>query len=256
MNTRGLLVWAGCLGALASCSSPGLSNIDPSVPAIQAGDFTALISIEGCGFQPQVQEGYTYCRIPEGPAGTLAVTFLAPPQAKHCAPHACPSQAGQTGQLTSASCQPTACVDFTLFYPDQSPAYQDSIPPGQASKTVPWTTLTKKADFTPDDTGFWIYTYTIRWTGADGFEHKTVSDGEIRLRVIRTQTCDAEGANCAAYVPLRSAADDPAFVWSWVESGQAIRMTTAGRTYVSYADPQTPPSPQPAQARLDASVTQ
>lgn len=212
---------AAAATAFVACGGPGFVA-DTSPLAIEAGDFTGLIRVEGCGFQPQVQEGYTYCRVVEGPVGALALTFLGPPNALACAPHSCPAG--------DAACDPTSCVDFTLFFPDQSPAYQDSIPAGQSSKTIPWSKLTQKQTFDLDDTGFWLYTYTIRWKDHDGNLQKTVSDGEIRLRVVRAKVCD--GTNCQAYVPLRSAPNDPSFVWSWTEGSQLIRMTTAGRTYV------------------------
>lgn len=198
------------VGTVMSCANQGFVA-DASPLAIAAGDFTALIRVDGCGKQPQVQEGYTYCRITEGPVGNLSVTFIAPPQA--------------------AKCKTAPCVDFTIFYPDQSPAYSDSIAFGETSKTIPWQKLTGKDAFSSDDTGFWIYTYTIRWTDAQGFERKTVSDGEIRLRVVRSQVCDASG-KCQAYVPLRNAPDNPNYAWTWVQDGQTIRMTTAARTYV------------------------
>jgi hypothetical protein len=209
--------WAVAFTALSlavtghACGGEGLVP-DASPSAITAGDFTALIEIEGCGFQPQVQEGYAYCRVTEGPVGTLSVTFVAPPQAAHC--------------------KQAPCVDFTLFYPDQSPAYQGQIPFGETSVQVPWSTLTHKTVFSPDDTGFWLYTYTIRWLDDQGREQKTVADGEIRLRVVRAQVC-ADG-KCQAYVPLRNAVADPNFVWQWTHGPQTIRMTTGARTYVSF----------------------
>ncbi len=218
-----LFVLGASLG-LCACGSPGLIP-DPSPLAVEAGDFTGLIEISGCGYQPQVMEGYAYCRVPVGPVGSLAVTFIAPPQATRCAPHSCPG--GDT------SCDPTSCVDFTLFYPNQAPAYKDTIPFGQTAKTIPWSTLVKKDTFDADDTGFWLYTYTIRWTGLDGREQRTISDGEIRLRVIRPQVCQAP-AHCKSYVPLRDAKDDTNFVWAWREQGQEIRMTTAARTFLEY----------------------
>ncbi len=229
MKTLTLITLFLALAANNSCGGQGLIP-DSSPLAISAGDFTALIKIEGCGFQPQVQEGYTYCRVTEGPVGSMAVTFIAPPQSAQCQPHACAPN--------NPSCDPASCVDFTLFYPNQAPAYSDTIPHGQTSKSVPWTKLVQKNTFDPDDTGFWLYTYTIRWTDNQGREQKTISDGEIRLRVVRSQVCPPDhGPNdkaCQAYVPLRNSPDDPNFVWSWVEDGQTIRMTTAARTYVSF----------------------
>jgi hypothetical protein len=216
--------------AVLSCGSQGIIP-DSSPLAISANDNTALIEISGCGYQPLVTSGYTYCRIPAGPVGNLSVTFVAPPQGLKCAPHVCPPGI--------AGCDPTSCTDFTVFFPDQSPAYSDSIPLGQSSKTVPWTTLVKKDTFDPQDTGFWLYTYTIRWTDPLGQAQRTISDGEIRLRVVNTQVCAPPAANgtpgkCASYVPLNNSPDDPAFVWSWLENNQTIRMTTAARTYVEY----------------------
>jgi hypothetical protein len=222
------------VGAVPSCGSQGLIP-DASPAAIAAGDFTALIEIEGCGYQPQVQEGYAYCRMNAGPVGNLAVTFIAPPQARDCPPHACAPGA--------IGCDPASCVDFTLFFPDGSPAYGDSIPHGQTSRSIAWSKLTGSDQFAADQTGFWPYTYTIRWTDTEGNAQKTVSDGEIRLRVVQSQVCDPGGANCESYVPLRTSPDDPNFVWSWVQNGQVIRMTTGARTYVDYTPSVEPTAP-------------
>ena len=220
-----ILITLGCLTAYVGCGAPSLLKPDLSPPAIAANDTTALLSVSGCGYQPFVSEGYAYCRVTVGPVGDLALTFIAPPQASNCGPAT------------------TSCVDFTLFFPDQTPAYQGSIPRGQTEVTLPWTTLTKKSTFDSGDRGFWPYTYTIRWTGSDGNAYKTVSEGEIRLRVIDAQVCDPAGANCQAYVPLRTATDDPNFIWSWMEGTQEILMTGGARTYVSSPVPTASPSP-------------
>jgi hypothetical protein len=215
VNARLVLI-ALVVGVVApvGCATHGLIP-DTAPSAIAASDPTALIKVEGCGYQPLVTEGYAYCRVVEGPVGSMALTFIAPPQAKDC-PDA-----------------PNPCVDFTIFFPDGSPAYQDSIPAGQTSKTVPWRTLVKKENFTVEDRGFWPFTYTIRWKDTQGNTFKTVSQGELRLRVIRSQVCPA-GKPCSAYVPLRNAKDDPNFVWKWSQDGQLIQMTTGARTSVEY----------------------
>jgi hypothetical protein len=225
-----LVLASGCiLTFAAACGTDPVLKPETSTPtAIEALDPTALLKVEGCGYQPLVTEGYAYCRVVEGPVGSMALTFIAPPQ--------------------SAKCKTAPCVDFTLFYPDGSPAYQDSIPFGQTSKTVPWTTLVKKDTFSAADRGFWPYTYTIRWIGADGRSYKTVSEGELRLRVIRSQVCDPQGSQCKAYVPLRESVDSPDFAWTWQEGSQVIRMSTGARVYVSPATSVIPsPSPSTSQ---------
>ncbi len=186
---------------------------DEAMAAVKAGDYTALIKVDGCGYQPLVTEGYTYCRVAAGPIGLMAVTFIAPPEAKDCD-------------------DPISCVRFKLLYPTGEPAYGDQIPKGQSNKKIPWGTLTKTAAFTEDQRGFWPYVYEILWKDSNGMSRRTVSEGEIRLRVYKPEDCDTTG-NCLTYAPLREVSADRNFVWSWIEDGQAVKMTTGARTYVS-----------------------
>lgn len=215
LRLRLIIVEAG-LGFMAAygCSTQPFLKADVSPLAIEALDPTALLRVEGCGYQPLVTEGYAYCRVTEGPVGNMALTFIAPPQ--------------------STNCGTVPCVSFTIFYPDQSPAYEGSIPAGKTSQTVLWSDLVKKSTFSASDRGFWPYTYTIHWIGADSRPMVTVSEGELRLRVIKTQVCGPQGPPCPAYVPLRNSVTDENFVWAWTEGNQKIQMTTGARTFVSY----------------------
>jgi len=188
--------------------------IDSALAANLAGDKTALIRLSGCGPQPFVSEGFSYCRVAEGPMNDAAIELIAPPQATNC--------------------DETACVSFKIYFPDTAQApYEDVIQKGQVSKKITWKQLTGRENFTAGDRGWWPYTYSISWKDGQGMAHKTVSEGEIRLRVYRTLQCDNSGAACKSYSPLRNAPNAKEYAWSWVADGQEIKMTTSGRTYVA-----------------------
>jgi len=170
---------------------------DTQMSALEAGDYTALI--EGCGNQPV--PGYTYCRKIEGNATGELLFFLAPP---------------------SIVCPENICAEIKVYNPSGEVAWGGIIPKGQPSISVEWKQLTKKDTFDVGDRGFWGYMYTYYYVGEDGNTHQTVTQGEIRLRVIRK-----------AYISLQEVSEDSNFVWKWKHKGHDIKMTTGGRTYVS-----------------------
>lgn len=207
------------IGALAlvhaSCVGRGRLTPDAFASALEAGDYTGLIRVSGCGHQPQVISGYTYCRVQEGEARG-EVTFIAPPEAKEC--------------------DEPACVDFKIFDPSGGNPIGRVIPKGEVTAVVTWKELLRKDSFAPGDAGFWPYVYTIRWKDKDGRPRKTVSEGEIRLRVYRARVCTPQeggGETCRPYVPLAEVASDPNFVWDFSVDGFRVKMTTGARTHVA-----------------------
>lgn len=198
MRSQPILLWV--LVALASVGATNCAHqavqADSGVSALDGGDFTSLM--EGCG--QQLNSGILYCRMREGDDTDREISVIGPP-------------------ATCAGDGP--CVFFKLFDTSGEPAYGGSIPRGKTRATIPWKLLTKKGAFDLGDRGFWTVNHEVHWTGADGFEHKSYSQGEILLRVYRK-----------AYVPLLSVSDDPNFAWHWTENGVQVKMTSGLRTYV------------------------
>lgn len=170
---------------------------DKLMPAILANDYTALI--EGCGHQ--VISGYTYCRKTEGAVADEDLVFVGP----------------------ITNCNRTSCVEFKVYGPDGSIVFGSSIPKKQTRKAIPWNALLKRDTFEIQDRGFWIYTYNVFWLDSDGNENMSVSEGEIRLRILKDN-----------YTSLADVESDSNFAWQWKDkSGAIIKITTGMRTYVS-----------------------
>ena len=188
----------------ASRCSHGV-RLDLAMAAVDGGDYTALI--EGCG--NQLVPGYTYCRKMEGQPATDSLVFVAPAVG-------CLEKDPETGAETGP------CVTFMIYFPDGSkPAYGGAIPRGQTRVSVPWSTILSRNTFELGDRGFWPYTYSIRYIGQDGRERTAVSQGEIRMRVMKKD-----------YIPLDNVQEDANFVWKWQDNGVPVRMTTGARTFV------------------------
>jgi hypothetical protein len=64
----------------------------------------------------------------------------------------------------------------------------------------------------------------VFFIGPDGKERDAFSTGDIVLRVMRK-----------GYVPLNTVADDPAYIWEWVDGGRVYKMTAGLRAYVGAA---------------------
>lgn len=184
---------------LVACSSCNTARPNPDkepMSAIQGGDLTALI--QGCG--NQLVSGYTYCRKMEGDNTSEVVQFVAP----------------------STKCGSDSCAELKVFFPDGSPSYGYQFKKGETVHRVKWSDLTKKSTFDVDDRGFWPFTYKVKWLDADGRVRETVTEGEIRLRVLRS-----------GYLPLHEVQDDSNFVWKFQHDNTQVKMTTGGRTFVS-----------------------
>lgn len=181
--------------AVLGCSNMRVRQ-DPLSTAQYAGDKTALI--EGCGHQPVA--GYTYCRVFEGGATNQSLVFLAPP----------------------VKCLSPTCVYIKVLRPTGEPTLALSFRKGETRMSVPWSDLISRPTFEVEDRGFWPFVYQIKYLDQDGFERTLVTEGEIRLRVLKKD-----------YQPLHETAHDPSFTWEFIEGGSKIKMTTGGRTYVS-----------------------
>lgn len=200
----GFTILAAFLVIGASRCSHGV-RLDQAMASVEGEDYTALI--EGCG--NQLVPGYTYCRKTEGQQAAESLVFVAPPVK-------CLEKDPETGADTGP------CVTFKVYFPDGSkPAYGGSIPRGQTRASVPWNTILGKNSFELGDRGFWPYTYAIRYIGQDARERTAVSQGEIRMRVMKKD-----------YVPLDNVSEDANFVWKWQDNGVPVRMTTGARTFV------------------------
>jgi hypothetical protein len=195
-GTRSFLLITLCAVLLLGMSRCAAVQPDPSqVFAMEANDATVMIS--GCGSQPVV--GYTYCRVEEGQAGDLSLTLHAPP----------------------VKCRSRPCVSFRIFYPSGHPTEGVTVPDGQTAVTIPWKNLLQRDTFGVGDRGFWPVVMEWKWLDAQGNEHTSVAEGEIRLRVLSR-----------GYEPLHEVTDHPAFAWRWTDSGHEFRLSTAGRASV------------------------
>jgi hypothetical protein len=184
---------------LVACSSCNTAQTQPDTSplvAIEGGDLTALV--QGCG--NQLVSGYTYCRKMEGDNTNENITFVVP----------------------TTKCNQDSCAELKIFFPDGSPTYGYVFKKGETAHRVLWSSLTKKTTFDVDDRGFWPFTYRIKWIDNKGQVRETVTEGEIRLRVLRQ-----------GYISLHDVADDMNFVWKFKYDGVEVKMTTGGRTYVS-----------------------
>ena len=170
--------------------------------AILAGDATGLV--EGCGNQPVV--GFTYCRLVEGDAADQTISFIGPP----------------------AKCNdPDSCVFIKVFNQAGQIAWGGSIPKDQTRVYVSWRKLLGCQDppatcqFQVGNRGFWTYDHEVHWIDPDGHDRKSISQGDIVLRVYHQ-----------GYTPLDKVEADPNFVWSWVDGNFIYHMTTGLRAYV------------------------
>jgi hypothetical protein len=191
-----ILIFMFMLVACSSCNTARTAPDTQTMTAIAAGDLTALI--QGCG--NQLVSGYTYCRKVEGDNTTESVVFVIP----------------------TSKCGEDSCAEVKIFFPDGSPTYGYVFKKGETIHRVKWADLTKKSTFDIDDRGFWPFTYRIKYIDKQGKQRETVTEGEIRLRILRK-----------GYTPLHEISEDMNFVWKFQYDGVDVKMTTGGRTYVS-----------------------
>lgn len=220
-----MLKWILALALLASgCNNKYAVKADTAALAVEAGDYTALV--EGCGHQPI--PGYTYCRVHEGQDAGSQVFFLAPPAV-------CLPKDPQTGVPINS------CAHLTVYDPNGANPVERDIPRSVTRLGLSWQEITGHAAFQKGDRGFWPFIVTWHWIDVDGRDQTTMTEGEIRMRVIAAQVCDSTGGNCKAYAPMNDALEDPAYVWQWVDNGAILKATTSGRIYAGPA-----PSPSPS----------
>ena len=197
---------------LMSCTALPIGVIpDGSISAMEAGDYTGLIY--GCmGSQPIA--GFNYCREIEGSATTRTLTFISP----------------------DPNCEGDRCVEIKVYNQQAALVWGYSFPKGERSKTITWSVLTKKETFDIGDRGFWAYVYSMVYIGEDGREHDTITQGEIRLRVIKS-----------SYQNLDNVKFDRNFVWKFTFNDFPIKMTTGGRTWIGGQGEELGENPSPDQ---------
>lgn len=177
-------------------STSGSVAPDPVTEStITDGDATGLA--EGCGQQPSPLG--MFCRLVEGEVAPKSIFFIGPP----------------------AECDRDACVYIKVWNGQGQIVYGGSIPKGKTRVEVPWKTLLGRDTVQINDRGLWTFNTTVYSKDLDGREKMAVSQGDIILRVFRS-----------GYVPLNAVEDDPAFVWSWTESGYLYKMTAGLRAFV------------------------
>lgn len=182
---------------LLSCGAmPKGVKQDDQMSAVMAGDYTGLIY--GCmGNQPI--PGFLYCREIEGSATTRTITFISP----------------------DPNCGGDRCVEIKVYNQQASLVWGYAFQKGERSKTIQWNVLTRKDTFDQGDRGFWAYVYLVTYIADDGKEYDTITQGEIRMRVVK-----------AEYQNLDNVKFDHNFVWKFVYEGTPIKMTTGGRTWI------------------------
>ncbi len=177
---------------LVACAAR-VSNVDTGPLSLVSNDPTGIVA--GCGQQATV--GYVYCRKTAGDDTTDALLeFAVPP----------------------AVCPLAACSSLVILSPTGAPALRLDAPKGQTSITVKWSDLTGTPTFTADARGFWPFVLTVHWTDSSGNPQETVTDGEVRLRVL------AKG-----YQTLGDGWSPSSFAWQWTAGAHEYGMTTAGR---------------------------
>lgn len=185
----GSLLVAMALG----CAHRGVKE-DHSIAPIVAQDTTLVI--EGCGHPPIV--GYTYCRKYEGDNASGNLIFHLPP----------------------VKCQKTDCIYVKILSPDGRPAVGLSLSEGKTRLEVSWKVLLGREVFETGDRGFWVVIAEIHYLTESGLVKKTLIEGEIRLRILKSK-----------YISLENVEHDPNFVWLWHHNNRPFKMTSNGRIF-------------------------
>lgn len=173
--------------------------VDQVMDAITANDETGLVD---CGHQ--VAPGFCYIRQVEGDAASSSLTFIGPP----------------------SKCDRDSCVSVKLYDNQGHVAWGDSFPKNAVRLTVPWSKVLGCVDGQPcnfevSQRGTWTFNHEVYWKDAQGAERRSVSQGEIVLRVFRR-----------GYLPLDTVRDDPNFAWTWTDGGLLYKVTTGLRAFV------------------------
>lgn len=183
------------LSSFQACAMARRVAIDPvTTSTVIDGDATSII--EGCGNQPFV--GGTFCRQVEGDAADKSLWLIGPP----------------------AKCNDAQCVFFKVFDTQGNLVFGGALDHGKTRLEVPWKDLLKRDKFEMGDRGFWVVRTTVFWIDDQGHQHQSDSTADIVLRVYR-----------ASYLPLNQVAEDPSFVWTWIDGEQEYKMTSSLRAY-------------------------
>lgn len=214
------LMFLSCLLLMGATQCKEAVKPDVMASALEAGDYTALV--EGCG--NQLVSGYSYCRMRETQdVGNSVIYFVVPPVT-------CLPKDPETGKPWES------CATVEIFFPNGEPTFSVSFPRqsnGQSATrvAVKWKDLVKRNTFEKGDRGFWPYRTTMHWIDADGRDQRTITEGEIRLRVVSPSVCTPDG-NCKSYLPSQDLPEDANYVWNWIEGRSVVKMTTSGRVFV------------------------
>lgn len=190
-----LLIFLPLVLGVASCRTRPGPVVELAMSAIEGEDYTGLV--EGCG--NQLVPGYTYCRKMEGTPTEELMYFHAP----------------------KTECVQEPCRTFKVFGPNGDIVFGGEFKRGEVRVGVPWSKLTGRSSFEIGDRGFWGVIYEIKFIDSAGRERTTLTQGEVRMRVVRR-----------GYIPLHNSENDKEFVWKWKSNGVDIKMTTGGRTFV------------------------
>jgi len=198
---RKFFVFVAFLAATNACAFSRARHMpeDSFMDALAANDETGLVD---CGHP--VAPGFCYVRQVEGDAASSVLTFIGPP----------------------AACDRASCVSVKVYDNQGRVAWGDAFPRGKTRLSVPWGTLLGCVDGQPcsfevSQRGTWTFNHEVYWKDAQGAERRSVSQGEIVLRVFRR-----------GYLPLDTVRSDPNFAWTWTEGGFIYKMTTGLRAFV------------------------
>lgn len=170
---------------------------DVGLSALQGGDQTCLIQVEGSQLTP----GYAFLRKTEGDASGENLYLVGP----------------------ITNCDRDFCVEYKIYGKDGEIVDGGSIPKNAFRRAVPWSKLLKRNTFELSDRGFWAVTSRVYWKDDNGNENVSVCEGEIRLKVLKKD-----------YIPLHNVVNDSNFTWDFsTRYGERVKITTGMRTYVS-----------------------
>ena len=142
-----------------SCSCiEKVSVIDTSIASVKANDLTAIIELQGCGFQPLAVVGYNFCRVKQNTSTIDTKLFFIAP-------------------ITGAE------RHVTIYRNSGSPlSYK--FPEKKTTIEVPWKDLVNADTFQAYQDQWYGVMVEINWYDGDENKRKTLMEGEIRLKVL------------------------------------------------------------------------
>lgn len=180
---------------VASCAAR-VAVVDPGPLTLISNDPTGIVA--GCGQQPTA--GYVYCRMTEG-GDAIAATLVF--------------------SLPPASCDLPTCSQVAVLSPTGAPVQRIDAAKGATYVTLKWSDIIGAPTFTKDARGFWPFVVHVHWIDPTGNPQETVTDGELRLRVVSKD-----------YTALGGGWAPSEFAWQWISGRYEFGMTTAGRVQI------------------------